>query len=746
MKRKIHSTIALLLAACLIAACAADTPGEEQKEGREAAASEEAGKEGEASPEGKENRQEDSRQEPEVFSRVQEGKRPQLMEGIPAAEVMATPSTVPYEIAPDLSNVENLEQFYLEDQMKEKLAENGFAVYGSAGREFYEIYEMNRYSMIPNFVTVDSLMHTYHLYFAYLLKGIEKEQLSDRLGQLSEQMLADSTKQYELLKGSEWESAARRNVAFFTVGASLLDETVTPADYVADMVREELDKIRKADGIYLCAITEDEEDYSQYAPRGYYAGDPALERYFKAMMWYGRIHFKQEEEEMDRSALLMTMALTEDAQAYELWESIYAVTSFFAGASDDLGVCEYAQAAREAYGEDLTIDKLTAGEDAFMRFHEFTGVLPAPQINSIPIFMGENNVIRGFRFMGQRFTIDASVMQKLIYSQVEENSEGMKRMLPDTLDVPAALGSDTALRILQEAGETEYAGYMENMETMRAQFAGENTDLWSASLSAGWLYTLRPLLMEKGEGYPVFMQSEAWMKKDLECFAGSFAELKHDTVLYSKQVIAEMGGGYEEEIDDRGYVEPEPIVYARFVTLADQTAQGLKRYGMLDAADEENLSRLSQMAGQFLTISQKELQDEVLTDEEYEFIRDYGGNLEHFWYETIKDTVDEGGSEPAPAALVVDIATDPNGEVLEIATGDPSRICVVVKVDGKIKIASGSVYSFYQFPWPLEDRLTDNRWHQMLGIEPDETGEYHYDLEILQPAWTESYRYRYEWD
>lgn len=743
MKRKMRSAAALLLAVSLLCACAADVSREEQPEEKETVVSE---NEKVTPAEEEAPVQEDPAPETDMVSEGQAGDRPQLLDGLLAADVMVTPNVAPYEIAADLSNVENLEKFYLEDQTKEKLADNGFAVDGSAGWEFYEIYETNRYGLIPNFVTVDSLMHTYHLYFAYLLKGLEKEQLSDKLGQLSGQMLTDSMEQYERLKGSEWEQAARRNVAFFTVGASLLDDTVTPPDYVADMVREELDKIRKADGIYRCAVTEDEEDYSQYIPRGYYAGDPALERYFKAMMWYGRIHFRQEEEEMDRSALLMTMALTEDTQAYELWESIYAVTSFFAGASDDMGVCEYASAAREAYGENLRLDSLTSGEDSFARFHEMTGTLPAPQINSIPIFMGENNVIRGFRFMGQRFSIDASVMQKLIYSNVKENSEGMRRMLPDTLDVPAALGSDTALQILQEAGETEYAGYMENMETMRTQFAGENTDLWSASLSAGWLYTLTPLLLEKKEGYPVFMQSEAWAKKDLECFAGSFAELKHDTVLYSKQVIAEMGGGYDEEIDDRGYVEPEPLVYARFAALADQTAQGLKRYGLLETADEENLSRLSQMAGQLLTISQKELRDEVLTDEEYEFIRIYGGNLEHFWYETVKDTADAGGAVPAPAALVVDIATDPNGEVLEIATGNPSRICVVVKVDGKVKLASGSVYSFYQFPWPLEDRLTDNKWHQMLGVEPDDTGEYHYDLEILQPAWTESYRYQYESD
>ena len=54
------------------------------------------------------------------------------------------------------------------------------------------------------------------------------------------------------------------------------------------------------------------------------------------------------------------------------------------------------------------------------------------------------------------------------------------------------------------------------------------------------------------------MQNEEWTKKNLECFAGSFAELKHDTVLYTKQIMAEMGWYMEEVTDDRGYVEPEP--------------------------------------------------------------------------------------------------------------------------------------------------------------------------------------------
>lgn len=672
-------------------------------------------------------------------------------EAAASEDIGVTPCAAPYTIAPDLSNIDNLWQFYLGDEQREKIAQNGFVVCGDAGREFFEIYEINRYVPVANFVTVDSLMHTYHLYFAHLLKKVEKGYLSDCLRQLSDRMLADSLAQYEALKDSEWEEAAKRNVAFFTVGAKLLEDKTQISDEVKEVVTYELEHIYAAGEVDVSRIYDSQtagmEDYTQYKPRGYYEGDEELERYFRAMMWYGRIHFRQESEEMDRSALLMTQAIAEDAEAYQLWGSIYEVTSFFSGASDDVGIDEYLPLLKEVYGENATAVVIKGNKKDFERFHAATTSLRAPLINSLVIGDGENNVIPGFRFMGQRFTIDAAVMQKLIYSDVRENAEGEKRMLPDVLDVPAALGSDTALNILEQSGAAEYPQYMENMDLLRNALAAENKEMWSGSLYSNWLNTLRPLLEVKGEGYPVFMQSEEWRKKNLECFAGSYTELKHDTILYTKQVLAEMGDAYDDNADDRGYVEPEPLVYLRFKNLSDLTAQGLKNYGMLSKEEEENLSLLSEMADTLLEISKKELQDEVLTDEEYEFIRGYGGSIEHFWMETVKDLNDGEGvsTQEAPAALVVDIATNPNGEVLEAGTDDPSIIYVVVKVDGKIKIASGSVYTFYQFRWPLEDRLTDSEWHQMLGIKQNEEGAYVDEKNpvITHPEWTQSYRY--EW-
>lgn len=666
-------------------------------------------------------------------------------------ESVVEPEVNGYKVKSDLSNLYNWEQFFYDQdsEILKKLKENLFCVEKGFEKEFYETYESNRYSLAPSFVTVDSMMHTYHLYFSYLMKKTERESLAEALLSVSEQMLEKSVEQYEQLRGSEWEEAAFRNVVFFSVGAVLQNKDAEiPAD-VAEAVDREKSLIEDASGIDTCSLTNTMIDYSQFKPRGYYEGEKKLEKYFRAMMWYGQIGFLQSEEDLDRSALLMTMAMEEGVLAE--WERIYTVTSFFAGASDDLTYYEYLPAIEAAYGKEPELDVLVGNSEGWETFRSVTAQMKTPAINSIPTMDDEDpdtkstEENKGFRFMGQRFTIDAAIFQKLIYENVQEDSEGNKRMLPDTLDVAAALGSDTAYSILEKQGDTDYAGYKENMEVLRTGIKNSPETLWSASLYSNWLYTLKPLLEEKGDGYPDFMQSEEWAKKNLESFAGSYAELKHDTVLYAKQVMAEMGGGDLPQWDDRGYVEPEVQVWSRFTRLAARTRDGLKSFGMLSSEDEENLNRLEQMASQFLTMSEKELKNQLLSDEEYELIRNYGGNLEHFWLEAFKDEGENINSGDFPAAIVTDIATDPNGACLEVGTGNPSRIYVIVPIDGELHICVGAVYSFYQFEQPISERLTDSEWRQMMGISAMDNGTYNYDSAIEQPKWTNSYRYEYKY-
>ncbi len=657
------------------------------------------------------------------------------------------PSVPKYSIDKDLSNISNQRDIeYISEELRKKLAVNGFAVRDGAGYEFYDVYESNRYAQSPNFVTVDSMMHTYHVYFAHLLKELEKDRLYEQLVALTEEMYDRSKRQYEELAGTEWESAAIRNAAYFTVAMELLDESPKVIPEVKDTVDSELTLI-KSGNVDTSPLFNDNEDYSQYKPRGYYAGDPILEKYFKTMMWYGRRAFEQKDKDHMRSALLMTLAM--DDAALDEWEGIYTMTTFFSGASDDCTYYELRPIIEAAYGNISYLDELVGNDQAFDIFYELTGQMDPPKINSIPVEQtDETNVIPSFRFMGQRFSVDATIFQNLIYRAVEENGSGEKRMLPDALDVPAVLGSETAYEILKEQGDTDYSGYDDNLNKLRKGIEdSEGSDLWTASLYAQWLNTLRPVLEKKGDGYPVFMQNEEWNKRSLEGFLGSYTELKHDTILYSKQAMAEMGGGWEEEVDDRGYVEPEPVVYSRFAVLAEATIDGLKSYDLLKKDDRQNLEKLAEIARKLVVISEKELKNETLDYNEYEFIKDFGGDLEHIWADAVKDDDEEyARSDEHPGAIVADVATDPNGTVLELGTGQVSEIFVVCPVDGMLQLCSGPVYSFYQFEWPLNDRLTDEQWRIKLGIWPKSGYDFEPDDSIKQPAWTQSYRVKNVWD
>lgn len=703
----------------------------------QAVADQGAGGEGSDDPQAQASSAQASQQAVKAQAQAQASSRPQAFASQASASsgvAQASVSDMPW--AADLSNVANLDYYYLTDAQRAVLAQTGFVQSLGSGFEFFELYESNRYDLVPNFVTVDSMAHTYHLYFSYLLRNLERSVLEPRLADLASRMLAVSLQQLDDLVGTEWESPASVCVSFLAVAAELLDPSLAELAQVPSSLKPTVDAevslVQDAPGIQPSPLFGGDEDYSQYAPRGYYAGDAALEAYFRAMMWLGRRNFKQSDELLDRCALLLTLGLAgPDAETAAAWEAIYQVTSFFAGASDDNGYYEYLPLARQAYGEGVSASDLPGDTEGWQRFHELTAQAEAPQINSVPLKDAGEDVDRlaenkGFRFMGQRFSVDAAIFQNLIYSKVGERSDGARRMLPDTLDVPAALGSENAHAVLESQGDTSYPGYEENLAELREAYADESAPLWQASLSARWLAMLRPLLAERGAGWPNAMQGDAWARRKLQTFAGSYAELKHDTVLYAKQAMAEAGGGPIEDRDDRGYVEPEPEVLGRLAALVQATSEGLESFGMLGDEDAQNLEILRQLSEQLKAIAEKELREETPTDEEFDLIRTVGAQLEHFWETVHRQDTDYQYfmTLQFPAAIVTDVATDPNGSVLEIGTGEISTLYVIVPVAGQLRVCSGPVYSFYQFSQPLSERLTDQAWRAMLGIGSSADGSY----------------------
>ena len=643
-----------------------------------------------------------------------------------------------YSLPFDLGQITDLNDFQLSAAAQTMLSQNGFTVVPTKPgefREFYQIYEYGRYGETPVFITTDSVYHVYHLIFDKMLRDLETDSFIATLQQLTSAMLTSSYQQYQSLAGTALEEPARRNAAYFAVAAQLLGTTDAVPAEVSDLVNAELALINTAGGQEISPIWDrpdlPEEDklievYNQYIPRGHYTRSEELKQYFRAMMWYGRLTFRLNDTFETQRALLLVQALrntttSDGSPAVTLWENIYDPTAFIVGKADDLGYHEYGALMDNIFGADAAPTAF-ADPNLFAQFMEATKNLPPPQVNSmwVWIWQDQETVTKGFRFMGQRFTLDAYVFGQLIFRKVGTMAD--PRGLPKGLDFFAALGSDEALSILDGMGETHYENFNSQMVKVRSQVAALGVDTWTENLYWSWLYSFQPIIAEKNASFPAFMQTQAWARKDLATALGSWTELKHDTILYAKQVMAEMGGGGMEE-PPHSYVEPNPEAYARLLALTQMTFTGLDQRGLLSDLTRANLSNLVEELTFLQSISEKEMAGSPISDDEYWHMLYWGGTLEQFTLAAADTTGnDQRDLSDQKAALIADVATgigDAGLVALEEAIGAPARIFVILPGQ-PARIGVGAVFTYYEFTVPATDRMTDEQWQAMVeaGTNP----------------------------
>ncbi len=642
-------------------------------------------------------------------------------------QVKAEPAVPGYEI--DLNQVANPDLLMgLSDEQRALLEQNGFVVVPSQVAQIYEIYKSAKERGIPIFVTTDALLHTYHILYDYTLRSAEIQHFVNDLKGLNVVMIQVAEEQYSAASG-KLQEAARRNLAYFSVASALLEPSTPIAAHVADNVQAELDLITAHQGFAESPIFGYKEDYSQYVPRGHYTRNETFERYFRAMMWYGRMMFRLkpgpspeaiESGRMETRQAILIVAALQNAQvgaesALAVWERIYEPTVFFVGKTDDLSIYDYGQVVREVYGNQLTLADLE-DEAKLDEFIEQAMTLRPPRIVSSYVTDRERpeEVTKGFRFMGQRFIPDSYIFQQLVYDKVGTQDD--PRLFPKGLDVAAALGSPRAFVILlHDYEEGRYVNYMEQMQKLRNEFGQLPEEQWVENLYWSWLYALRPLLEIKGEGYPGFMQNQGWVDKDINTFLGSWTELRHDTILYAKQSYTMKATGIMPQPEAvKGYVEPQPEVYARLAALARQMRAGLEGRGLLDVEYVDKLERLESLLLSLKTMAEKELTGEALSEEEYELIRNIGGILEGITTFSAKVKEEITSEADERMAIVADVHTDTNtGQVLEEGVGDAFVIYVIAPVEGQLVATQGGIFSYYEFTQPMDDRLTDEAWQEL---------------------------------
>ncbi len=672
------------------------------------------------------------------------------------------PSVPTYRVPDDLAGVRHMHKVTnLMPAQREALASRGFVVIPDRAEQMFFLYEEygDDYEKgpVPNFITVDSILQAYHSFFEFSLRDVEEKHLVKLCTALTQHFAGQTVADLQKCPAGPLRDAAAGNLAYFLVARRLLTgqepsvgAPVPGKEGIIDMARAELGKIAAHAG--RSALMGRTVHYDQFVPRGHYTRSEALSRYFQAMMWYGLLGFEldgpaDEPARLQRhclQALLMTRALYRNDWAQSLWERIYEPTDFFVGGSDDLGWREYLPVAQRVYGADLSLGKL-ADLDRLQQFIiQARTQLPAPRI--APAFQQADEAGnfeqvlhprpqgRQFRLMGQRFIPDSWAMQQVVYPQVMAKPDStMPRYWPMGLDVMAALGSARARDILfNTLNENDYKDYETQLDTVTTAFASKPESEWWQNLYWGWLHSLKPLFEPKGQGYPTFMQSNAWLDKELVTALGSWAQLRHDTILYGKQSGAEMGGDEPEAV--HGYVEPYPNVYGRLAYLARNLRDGLGERGLLTERLSDSCSEFGSMLQFLKDCSEKQLRSIPLSRDDYNRIQWFGGSLERLtlsvasddeymrWYEITNEA-------DRHIATIADVHTSFT-ECLEVGPGWAYRIYVIVPHPaGGLQVAKGGVMSYHEFRWPVSDRLTDEKWIEMLKS----------DSAPPMPDWTRSY-------
>ncbi len=633
-----------------------------------------------------------------------------------------TPQIPDYQVEDDFSNVFNYERFVniLSASDRELLRKNHFVIKKSRFSQLYDIYNESTYDGTPLFVTTDAVLHTYHTLFDRMLAGIEMQEFIPALSKLTDALISRTAATCRDTRDSLTAQACRFNLAYLYVARKLLQpaDTVVP-DAVSALVDSELVLIGRHDGFHFSPVLGPFSmlDYSQFVPRGHYTMNDSLKAYFRAMMWYGWTIFTMEPELFGAlsfrhtlQSILLVRELFALKQNSDLWEKVYLPTVFFVGRTDDPGMMAYRRIAETVYGPDFTGHPPEALADSMhlAQFMEQARQLEPP---AIPNWIyGTFITYKGFRFMGQHFIPDAYMFAHLVLPYV--GSYGNLRLMPKGLDIMAILGSGRAFTLLDSVyNETAYDNYTSQIEKFHKEFSLKPGHEWAQNLYWNWLYCLMPLLYDKSDGFPYFMRTSAWADKELFTALASWAELRHDAILYAKQ---SMSPCCIPPDPPHSYVEPNPHLYARLASLVRFTREGLDNQGLLLPGYSEKLDLFASLLLFLRDISIKELENIPRTVEDYQNIFTFGKVMERLVSET-PDPQNPWQKNSDDMAVVADVHTDSNTDrCLEEGVGYPFEIYVIVPEAEGVQLTQGAVFSYYEFQQGIADRLTDEKWRALL--------------------------------
>ncbi len=624
--------------------------------------------------------------------------------------------------------------------LKSHLTKHGFGIVETGSDQIFQVYEHNDYSMFPNFVTTDLYLQLFHLYFDTTLRKVEESTLSKTMTDFSQQMYdamktrAKNEGNAEVRKAAEWLQT------YFAVAITLISGKVLPPvpEAYRQMAHDELESCGSAAANYseFLEYNDVKFAYSLFRPRGHYTRSEQCQRYFRAMMWLQTVPFGTDKDHQMLRAALLAETLSASPALKKSYDSVFDPITYLMGAPDNVTILQVADVMRQQGVDAL---KLAKDSKAMTAFCKQVDNVAEKQTRIRPKF--ERTSHNKVNLMPQRYMPDAEVLLEMC----DYENTPTKRDVPSGLDFMASMGSTAAERILinELKEDKRWEGFAPTLSQMKTLMGRAD---WNASVATKWMAALNTLNLFDDGRRPYFMKTPQWDKKNLNATLASWAELKHDAILYAKQPFAaECGDGSLPAPTVVGYVEPNVGFWEKAVKLLDETVGVLQRYGLLTEEVKQMAESVKEEAVFFLDISKKELAGQKITSEEYEHIRYIGATFENLSLEMLCEPdqhlqgwFDVQGADKS-IAVVADVYTangdnNPEQSVLYEAVGPANEIYVVVEVDGYLRLMRGGVFSYREFKRPInEDRMTDEEWQEKLKQYPN-TGKPSWMEEITVPG------------
>ena len=637
----------------------------------------------------------------------------------------------------DVVNMDNLiNPFQLKEfdsKLYNMLGKNGFAIVPAEHNQLFHVYEKNDYADFPSFVTTDLYLQLFHLYFDCVLRDVEEKHLDSLMIVFSSQMEAEM-KTLTSSQDAEVKAAAEFGQAWFAVASWLFSHDKAPASAATlnvpeaykKMVMEEITKAIDAENGYSDMLEyfppEEMFGYSLFRPRGHYTRSKVCSRYFRGMMWLQTAHFGTNKPSKMKQIALIANVINQQPKLSAIYNKVSEPITYLMGTPDNVTILQVANRIKEM---GLPIEKLLSSRKEMANLTKDIEEIAKRQMRI------ELKKTRGSKYvvdiMPQRYQPDAEAL----ITTTDQDSPVSLRPCPKGLDWMAVMGLPGAERILiDELKEMQrWAGFPKALTTARKKAA---TTQWEACVANQWMYTLQSL-GDTAQSLPYFMQSPQWQKKNLDTALASWAELKHDAILYAKQpMLAECGDGGPEPPVVKGYVEPNVKFWEKAIALVTRMDKVLTTYGLQTEKAKAVYERIKEMAEFCRDISKKELNGGKITDEEYNQIEIIGSTVENISLELVSEDNEmlQGWSDVVSTdkkvAVVADVFTA-SGEnvaidnkcVLYEGVGPAYEIYVVVEIDGSLYLTRGAVLSYREFTRLLSDpRMTDEEWQEELKKSP----------------------------